>query len=325
MKKILFSFVLLLSISAANAANNKQTPENRVELDAVVAVVNEAPILQSLLNQRVNMVTRQLDARHITAPPLDILKAQILNQIIQEQLQLQLADNRHIHTSQDQVNAQLQKIADEQKITIAELYQQAIEDGFTRDSYREQLQDQMRIHELVQSTLATKIVITPKDVELYRNSQLAHDTAGKEYQIENIVIPLNESPTVQQVSEANAKATALLNKINNKEVAFDQAAVSNSSAQSNLEGGDLGFRSIAELPEVFAKAIVTMQPGDVYGPIRAGNGIQLIKLVAIKGEQQTLTDEQIREALFRRKLDEAYPVWLRSLEDQAYVYREPTS
>jgi len=78
-------------------------------------------------------------------------------------------------------------------------------------------------------------------------------------------------------------------------VAFDQAAVRNSSGQSNLEGGDLGFRPIAELPEVFAKAIVTMKPGDVYGPIRAGNGIQLIKLVAIKGEQQTLTDAQIRE------------------------------
>ena len=322
MKKILLGLLLTLTLSSANALGDEVSPGKMIELNTIVAVVNETPILQDSLDQRVKMVERQLDFRHITAPPLDILKAQILNQMIQEQLQLQLADSRHIQIPQSQVNAQLQQMADQQKITIAELYQQAAEDGFTRESYLQQLKDQMRIHELIQTTIAAKINITPKDVELYRNSQLAHDTAGKEYQVENILIPLDASPTVQQVSEANAKATALLNEIKSGKVAFDQAAVRNSSGQSNLEGGDLGFRPIAELPEVFAKAIVTMQPGDVYGPIRAGNGIQLIKLVAIKGEQQALTDEQIREALFKRKLDESYPVWLRSLEDQAYVYRE---
>lgn len=322
MKKILLSLLLTLTLGSANALDSEAAPEQMTELNAIVAVVNETPILQNSLDQRVKMVEQQLDARHITAPPLDILKEQVLNQMIQEQLQLQLADSRHIEISQARVNAQLQQIADQQKITIAQLYQQAAEDGFSRDSYRQQLQDQMRIHELIQTTLAAKINITPKDVELYRNSQLAHDTAGKEYQVANILIPLDASPTVQQVSEANAKATALLNEIKSGKVAFDQAAVRNSSGQSNLQGGDLGFRPIAELPEVFAKVIVTMQPGDVYGPIRTGNGVQLIKLVAIKGEQQALTDEQIREALFTRKLEESYPVWLRSLEDQAYVYRE---
>ena len=322
MKKILLGLLLTLTMGSVSALGDEVAPGKMVELNSIAAVVNETPILQDTLDQRVKMVQRQLEFRHIPQPPLDILKAQVLNQIIQEELQLQLADSRHIQIPQAQVNAQLQQIADQQKITIAALYQEASEDGFTRESYRQQLEDQMRIHELIQTTVAAKINITPKDVELYRNSQLAHDTAGKEYQVENILIPLDASPTVQQVSGANAKAVALLNEIKSGKVAFDQAAVRNSSGQSNLEGGDLGFRPIAELPEVFAKAIVTMQPGDVNGPIRTGNGIQLIKLVAIKGAQQTLTDEQIREALFKRKLDETYPVWLRSLEDQAYVYRE---
>ncbi len=322
MKKILLSLLLTFTLNCVNALGDEVAPGHVVELNTIVAVVNEEPILQDSLDQRVKMVQRQLELRKIPAPPLDILKTQVLNQMIQEQLQLQLADSRHIQIPQARVNAQLQQIADQQKITLAELYQQAEADGFTRDSYRQQLQDQMRIHELIQTTIAAKINITPKDVELYRNSQLAHDTAGKEYQIENIVIPLDSTPTVQEVSAANAKATELLNEIKSGKVAFNQAAVRNSSGQSNLEGGDLGFRPVAELPEVFAKAIITMQPGDVYGPIRAGNGIQLIKLVAIKGDQQALTDDQIREALFKRKLDEAYPVWIRSLEDQAYVYRE---
>lgn len=321
MKKMLWCFVLTLTMSSVNALGDDVTPVKMVELNTIVAVVNETPILQESLDQRVKMVERQLEFRHITAPPIDILKAQVLNQMIQEELQLQLADSRHIQISQSQINAQLQNIADQQKITLAELYQQAAQDGYTRDSYQQQLADQMRIHELIQTTLATKINITPKDVALYRNSQLAHNTAGKEYQVKNILIRLDASPTVQQVNHAKAKAVAILDEINTGKVDFDQAAVRSSSGQSNLEGGDLGFRSIAELPEVFAKAIITMKTGDVYGPIRAGNGFQLIKLVAIKSEQQTLTDEQIQEALFKRKLDETYPVWLRSLEDQAYIYR----
>ena len=158
MKKFLFSLFLAMTVNAAYAVGDEVTPGKLVELNTIVAIVNEAPILQDTLDQRVNMVERQLESRNIPLPPLDILKNQVLNQLIQEQLQLQLAESRHIQIPQAQVNEQLQKIADQQKITIAELYQQATLDGFTRDSYREQLQDQMRIHELIQTTIAAKIL-----------------------------------------------------------------------------------------------------------------------------------------------------------------------
>lgn len=318
MKKFILSIFLGLTVCIAHA---EKSSAPLVELNTIAAVVNETPILQSTLDQRVNMTKMQLEARQIQLPPLNVLKAQVLNQLIQEQLQLQLAESRHIQISQFQVNEQLQKIADEQKITIAELYQQASENGFTRDSYRQQLQDQMRIHELIQTTIAAKIVITPKDVTLYRNSQLAQATNGKEYQVENILIPLSASPTTEQVKEAEAKANALLSDIRSGKIAFDQAAVRDSSGQFALEGGDLGFRPIAELPEIFAQPIASMKVGDVNGPIRAGNGIQLIKLVAVKDQQQQMTDDQIREALFKRKLEEAYPVWIASLESQAFIQR----
>ncbi len=321
MKKVLASLILLATINTLNASNAAPVTKKLVELNTIVAVVNETPILQSALDQRINFVKRQLEARQITLPPEQVLRTQVLNQLIEEEVQLQLADARHIEISQYQVNEQLQKIAADQKITLPELYQQAEQEGLSRDAYDQQLKDQMRIHELVQMAVASKILISPKDIELYRNSQLAHESAGKEYQVENIVIPLDASPTVAQVKAAEAKATALLDDIKAGKIAFDQAAVSNSSGQSNLQGGDLGFRPIAELPEIFAQAIINMQVGDVYGPLRAGNGIQLIKLVAIKNNAQDLTDEQIREALFKRKLEEAYPMWLASVESQAYISR----
>lgn len=322
MRKILTHIFLMISISAINIAQaTETTPTKLIELNTIVAVVNDTPILQSMLDPRVHMVQMQLEAHNVEAPPLKVLQQQVLNQLITEQIQLQLAESRHIHISPFQVTAQIEKIANDQKISIAELYQQANQNGLSQDAYRQQLLDQMIIHELIQTTVATKIVVTPQDVTLYRNSQLARSTAGKEYHIKNILIALPDSPTTEQVKAAEDKAQALLNEIRSGKISFDQAALRDSSGESALQGGDLGFRPLAELPEIFANPIISMKPGDVSGPIRAGNGLQLIELVAIKDNQAQMTDDQIREALFKRKLEETYPVWLASLESQAFIQR----
>lgn len=321
MKKIIMTVLVICAVTMVYADNTTSSSGKLKEINTIVAIVNETPILQDALDLRVHMIEKQLEAHQIALPPQDILQKQALNQLIIEQLQLQLAENRHIEVSPFQVTQQIQKIADEQKISIAELYQQISQEGLTREAYRQQLQTQMIIHELVQSTLASKINITPREVELYRQSQLANNTTNKEYHVENIVIPLPNAPTTEQVAEADKKATTLLQKINSGEISFEQAAVRDSASESSAQGGDLDFRPLAELPEIYAEHLVTMQPGDIYGPLRAGNGIQLIKLIAVKDQQQQMTDDQIREALFKRKLDEAYPFWINSLESQAFIQK----
>ena len=303
MKKSLLAIILCMS-SITIAVANSESAENRIELDTIVAIVNDKPILKSTLNQRVMIIKRQLEGRHILPPAENILREQVLNQLIQENVQLQLAESRHIEISMAQVNHEIQKIADEQHITLPELFKQAENDGLTRESYEEQLKNQLCIHELIQNMLASKITISQKDIDLYRNSQLAHATAGKEYQVAHILIALDASPTIAQVHDAETKAATLLEKIKRGDLSFDQAAVTESVGQFNLHGGDLGFRPIAELPEIFANEIINMQVDDVVGPIRTSNGFQLIKLVAVKNTQQNLSDEEIRQALFKRKLEE---------------------
>lgn len=322
MKKSLLAVILCISTTTI-ALGNSESSEKRIELDTIVAVVNDKPILKSTLNQRIMIIKRQLEARHVIPPAENILRDQVLNQLIQENVQLQLAESRHIEISTTQVNREIQKIADEQHITLPELFKQAENDGLTRENYEHQLKNQLLIHELIQNMLASKVTISQKDIDLYRHSQLAHATVGKEYQVAHILIALDTSPTVAQVHEAEIKTSALLEKIKRGDLSFEQAAISESLGQFNLQGGDLGFRPIAELPEIFANEIINMQVGDVAGPIRTSNGFQLIKLVAIKNTEQPLSDEQIRQALFKRKLEETYAVWLSSLESQAYIRREP--
>lgn len=308
--------LLLLCVSSLGPAEEK-----RLELNTMVAIVNETPILKNTLDLRRQMIEKQWQARQMPLPTQAALEKQALNQLIMEQVQLQLAHNRHLEVSPFQVTAQIQKIAEDQKISVPELYVQVAQAGLARDTYRQQLQTQMIIHELVQTTLAAKITVSPEEVQLYRQSQLAQNTLDKLYRVENIIIPLPVTPSRQQVQEAEKKATQQLREINAGKISFESAALADSAGESALQGGDLGFRPLAELPEIYAEHLIHLQVGEVYGPLRAGNGIQLIKLVAVKDQAQHMTDEQIREALFKRKLDEAYPLWINSLESQAYIKR----
>ncbi|MCD8499769.1 MAG: SurA N-terminal domain-containing protein [Gammaproteobacteria bacterium] len=211
MKKSLLAIILCLSTTTVALANNASN-KHRIELDTIVAVVNDQPILKSTLNQRIIIIKRQLEARHVVPPADNILREQVLNQLIQENVQLQLAESRHIEISSTQVNREIQKIADEQHITLPELFKQAENDGLTRENYEQQLKNQLCIHALIQNMLASKITISQKDIDLYRHSQLAHATAGKEYQVAHILIALDTSPTAAQVHEAEIKSDGFIRK-----------------------------------------------------------------------------------------------------------------
>jgi peptidyl-prolyl cis-trans isomerase SurA len=118
------------------------------------------------------------------------------------------------------------------------------------------------------------------------------------------VVPLPEEPTSAQVSKARAKAQLLIQKIERGED-FGQLAVAKSSGEYALEGGDLGERHLAELPEVFASEVVKMKVGDVAGPVRAGNGFQIIKLVSIGNNQMRheVTKTHVRHILLKQDVN----------------------
>lgn len=149
--------------------------------------------------------------------------------------------------------------------------------------FRENIRKEMVISRLQQKAVGQDVVVSAQQVEDYlKTAAKENRKAQQTYHLQNIVVPLPEEPTSEQVKKAQEKAQALLKKIKQGDD-FSRLAIAESSGEYALEGGDLGDRHLAELPEIFADKVVNMKISEVAGPIRAGNGFQLIKLVSVGG------------------------------------------
>lgn len=273
-------------------------------LDKVVAVVNDNVITERELTTQTELMRRQLEAKKVQMPPEQVLRKQVLQHLIDVDLQLQLAKNNDITIDAAELDKTIDNIATENHLTLDQLRQALAQQGMTWDVYRESLRKEMLMARMQQKAINVDLDVTSKQVDDYLKMADEQEKLNQIYHIQNIIIPLPEEPTSAQVAKAKQKASMLLNKINHGED-FGLLAVAESSDEYALEGGDLGERHLAELPEIFAKEVVNMQVGQVSGPIRTGNGYQLIKLVGInKNEpQHQITKTHVRHILLKQDVN----------------------
>lgn len=252
-------------------------------LDKVVAVVNDGVITSSELDEQVEILKSQLLAKHMQLPSDTVLKKQVLQHLIDIDLQLQLAKQNDLNVDNADVDDAIAKIAENNHLSLSELREELNRQGLTWNSFRDNIRKELLLSRVQQKAVGKDISVTAQQVEDYLKTSYEQDISQLTYQVQNIVIPLPEEPTPEQISKARDKAKELLVKIHKGED-FSQLAIAESSGEFALEGGDLGERHLAELPDIFAKNIVKMKAGQVSEPIRTGNGFQLIKLVKIVGD-----------------------------------------
>ncbi|KTD13584.1 peptidyl-prolyl cis-trans isomerase SurA [Legionella gratiana] len=270
-------------------------------LDKVVAVVNDGVITESELNKQVELSKKQILAQKMQVPEDSVLRKQVLQHLIDVDLQLQMAKKNGLTVDDTELNQAIEKIASANHATLTQLREEIVRQGMTWDEYRENIRKEMLLSHLQQKAVGRDAMITSEQVNQYLKTEGGIvDRSALTYRIQNIVIPLSEEPTSEQVKKAKNKAEYLLTKIKKGED-FSRLAIENSSGEFALEGGDLGERHLAELPELFAKEVVKMKAGQVAGPLRAGNGFQLIKLVSIGGENQhhIITKTHVRHILLK--------------------------
>jgi peptidyl-prolyl cis-trans isomerase SurA len=254
-------------------------------LDKVVAVVNDNVITESELNAQIAILKQQLLAKQMQLPPEATLRKQVLQHLIDEDLQLQLAKNNGITVDSTDLDSAIAKIASENHLSLTQLREELSKQGLGWDAYRETIRKEMLINRIQQRSVGKEIVVSSQQVSDYLKTARHNEKTQQLFHLENLVIPLPEAPTTEQVSQAHEKARLLLSKIKPDQT-FNQLAIAESTREFPLEGGDLGERHLAEMPEIFAEKVIDMQVGDVAGPIRTGNGFQLLKLVSINENQQ---------------------------------------
>lgn len=271
-----------------------------IPLDKVAVVVDDSVILQSEINKRLDDVRFQFAQRSAALPPEDVLRKQVVEQLVLENLQLNLATRAGIRIDDKEVNAALEEIARQNGMGLA-AFQQKLDTtpGGGYAEVREQVKRELVITRLRTRRMQDRIRITDQDVQNFLRSPGGQAELATEYRLGHILFTLPEEATPKDIADAEARVRkAQAELAAGKD--FAQVAATWSAAETALKGGDLGWRKAAQLPELFTDSAEKMQVHEVAGPFRTPGGLHLIKLVGRRGVDDVKVPQwQVRHILIK--------------------------
>ena len=254
-------------------------------LNRIVAVVNDGIIVSSELDAAVAIVVAQLKAKGTQPPERGVLEKQVLERLVIEKLQLQLAEVNGISIDDTTLNNEVQDLARNNGISVAEFRDIIVRDGLSYASFREDLRKQLLIQELRRQMVGNRIRVTEQEVDNLEASLRASGSGDVEYHLAHILVAIPEAAGPEQVKAAEQRAKDILRRLR-ANADFSELAIAESDGQTALEGGDLGWRSLGQMPELFVEPLKTLHTGDVSDLIRSSGGFHIIKLLEKRGDER---------------------------------------
>ncbi|MET0808594.1 MAG: peptidylprolyl isomerase [Pseudoxanthomonas sp.] len=268
-------------------------------LDRIAAVVNEDVILQSELDRAVRNVAAQYANQPGQLPPQAVLERQVLERLVLVKLQVARAAETGIRVSDEELNTAVASVAQQNGSSVEALRQRLAGEGVSFADFRNSIREEIIIQRLRQSFGQSRIQVSEAEVD----SAIATQTNGVQYHLAHILVGLPEGATAEQIATAQKKIEGVKGLLDSGEMEFAAAAVRYSDSPNALEGGDLGWRSLDEIPRAFADTLKSLSPGQVVGPRRGPTGGQLLKLVesrdAAQAAARTVTEYNARHILVR--------------------------
>lgn len=290
------AIALLLGILFTPVASGS---EDLVEIDSIVAVVNDDVITASELRERIDTIARQLRQQRTATPPLPVLRKQVLERIIINRIQLQLAAANGIRVDDETLNQTLRRIAGQNNLTLGQFREVIEQDGFSFARFRESMREEIIITRLRQRQVDSRITVSDQEVDNFLANQKIQGNANDEYRLGHILVALPEGASPGQIKAARKKARQILEELRHG-TDFVQEAMAVSDGQQALSGGDLGWRKAGELPTIFADVVPGMKVGDISDPIRSSSGFHIIKLMDHRNtERHIVTQTHARHILIR--------------------------
>ncbi|MHB8454044.1 MAG: peptidylprolyl isomerase [Acidiferrobacterales bacterium] len=269
------------------------------EIDRILVVVNDDVITESELDSQMKDVERRIAAQKLQAPPENVLRKQVLERLIIEHLQLQIAKQLDIKVSDARVDKALQTIAQQNHTSLPALYKTLGTEGIEPVRFRQQIHNQLIIQQLLDREINDRVTVSQSEVDNFMANKANRD-GGTEYNISHILIAIPDSASPEVIQKAHRKAEDLLKELRGGEN-FEQLAIANSQGEKALEGGNLGWKKSGQLPQLFVDALIKMKPGDISDVLRSSNGFHILKLNARRGggNTQTVTQTHVRHILIR--------------------------
>lgn len=310
MKPAFLRFVLACAgaLALAAAAQSKMetqlatTPSRVVPVDRIVAIVNDEVITQNDLNERVNLVVRQLQRQGGQLPASDVISRQILERMINDSVQAQLAKENGLKIDDATLDRTIERIAQENNMSMAEFRAALDKDGVKYPRFREDIRQEILLSRLREREVDNSVVVTDAEVDTELARQAKEATSDSEYRLAHILVMVPPQATPDQIEQRRRRAVVALSELR-KGANFAQVAATYSDAPDGLQGGNLGWRSSARLPTLFVDVIDKLQPGDVSDVLRSPNGFHIVKLLEKRGKAAATGVQQthVRHILVRAK------------------------
>lgn len=286
---LLSSLVLMLSANAGTAES----------LNRVVALVNDDVILESELTDRETMIVEQLRQQQAQLPARATLRKQVLDRLVLENLQLQLAERSGIRVDDETLNANLRNLAKQNDMSLTQFREVLEKDGFDYAAFREEFRGQITMNRIRQEMVDNRVQVTEQEVDQLLASAASFNDQNREYRLAHILVSVPEAASPEQVQAARKRADDTLSRIS-AGADFQQTAIAESDGQQALNGGDLGWRKTGQLPSFFTNVVGQLTRGQVSELIRSPSGFHIVKIMDIRGdERHMISQTHARHILLR--------------------------
>ncbi len=292
MMRRLYSGILLATLFNVTSAHAET-------LDRIVAIVEDDVILESQLQNEAATILQRIKASNTLVPPDYILHKQILEKMVIEKLQRQLAEKSGIDMTDDMLNNAAADIAQRNNMTPLQFREELKKQGIDYQSFLDNLRNEIVINQLRGREIGSRIKVTDREIEHFLETE-GGVSENVKYRLGHILVAVAEGASAEVIQKAGSKAENIVKSLR-EGGDFSQLAMGQSDSGEALTGGDLGWRSRDEIPTLFVDELGNMKQGSIVGPIRSPSGFHIIKMLDIKGGpgKHIVTKTQVRHILIK--------------------------
>jgi peptidyl-prolyl cis-trans isomerase SurA len=286
----------LLPLTLIAQAQNTASADNSTQqqlLDRVIAIVDDDVILSSELQAALARARANAVRAKRELPPEEQFRRQIFDQLVLESLQLQIANRVGVRISDSELNETLERIAQQNNMTLEQFSKVMAQDGTPYAEAREQLRRELVIQRVQQGSVAERVQITDQEVENFLNSAEGQARIAPQYHVLHALVPITEKSDPEQVRQFAEQLAA------RARAGEDFTRVMASSGPVKVESGDLGWRTSETLPTLLSDIVPSLKAGEVTQPIRSPSGYHVVKVAELRGKGEIIEQTKARHILLK--------------------------
>jgi peptidyl-prolyl cis-trans isomerase SurA len=280
-----------LASACALAQPSAPTQNRVVNVDRVVAVVNDEAITQYDLDDAKRIVLQQLKLQNVQAPAQDVLDKQVLERMMTERSLLQFAKENGVKVDDTQIERAILRIAQENKLSAEDFRKALAKENIEYPRYREDVRRELTMQRLREREVDSKITVSDAEVDQYLATLKSQNAGEAEYKLAHILVMVPDQASAEQIDAKKRRAEDALRALKSG-ADFAQVAAGFSDASDALSGGNLGWRSGARLPTVFSDEVRAMKVGQISAITRSAAGFHIVKLLDKRSrDEPTVVDQ----------------------------------